>query len=461
MLDMCSEFKNDIGDCIPQSVREVMGVLRRAGHEAYVVGGCVRDTLLGRQPHDWDMTTSATPSQMKEVVSFHSIDTGLKHGTVTFIVDHEPIEVTTFRTEGDYTDGRHPDSIGFASTIEEDLSRRDFTVNALAWSDGTGIVDPFGGVPDLRNKTLRCVGDARIRFSEDGLRVMRALRFASVYGFAIEKSTASAAHEKRWMLSAVSAERICTELSKMLQASDGKHLAAIVKEFTDIMMQIMPELLPAHGLDQENPHHDRDCWTHMVDVMAQVEPDLTLRLAALLHDAGKPACKTKDENGVAHYHGHAEEGARIADRILRRLKFPRKTADEVVFLIRQHDNWPSANMRSARRFLARCGDVETAFMLLELMKADRAAHAPSSVAERAGDLEEFGFFIESALKEDTAFTVRDLEISGNDLIAMGWTEGPMLGAELQRLFDLVLSGELVNDRNALLTAAQEDAASIS
>ena len=456
VLEVLSE---DLEKRVPDTVSAVMAQLADAGYEAYIVGGCVRDALLGREPHDWDMTTNATPNQMKAAVGFHSIDTGLKHGTITFVVDHEPIEVTTFRTDGVYSDGRHPDSIEFAATLEEDLSRRDFTVNAMAWSAATGVVDPFGGAADLRERLLRCVGDAHERFSEDGLRVMRALRFAAVYGFEVEEETARAAHAKKWMLSAVSEERICTELAKMMKAPNGAHLAAIVKQFADVMLQVMPELEPTYGLDQENPHHDRDCWTHMVDVMAQVEPDPTLRIAALVHDAGKPACKVKGDDGVAHYLGHAEKGAEIAEALLRRLKFPRRTIEEVVFLVAQHDSWPAPTARSARRFLARCGDEESARKLLALMKADRGAHAPGSVEDKADELEDFAVFMEAALKEDTAFTVKDMEVNGRDLLAKGWAEGPALGAELQRLFDMVLSGDLPNERAALLEAVRDPAAS--
>ena len=454
MAETLKTLTDALAERTPSSVRAVMAQLQAAGYEAYIVGGCVRDALLGREPHDWDMTTNATPDQMKQALRFHSIDTGLKHGTVTFVVDHEPIEVTTFRTDGTYSDGRHPDHVEFAATLEEDLSRRDFTVNAMAWSDDTGVVDPFGGTQDLQQRLLRCVGDARERFSEDGLRVMRALRFAAVYGFDVEEATAEAAHDKKWMLSAVSVERISTELTKMMKAPDGQHLASIVKQFSDVMLQVLPELEPAFGMDQANPHHDRDCWTHMVDVMAQVPLDSTLRLAALVHDAGKPACKQMGPDGVAHYLGHAEVGAEIAESLMRRLKFPRRTTDEVVHLVRLHDSWPVPTKRSARRFLARCGDEETARKLLALMKADRAAHAPGSVVDKANELEEFGVYLEAALKEDTAFTVKDLEVNGHDLLERGWKEGPALGAELQRLFDLVLAGDLSNERDVLLEAMQ-------
>lgn len=440
---------------VPASAAAVMSELADAGFEAYVVGGCVRDALLGKEPHDWDMTTNATPDQMKAAVSFPSIDTGLKHGTVTFVVDHEPIEVTTFRTDGAYSDGRHPDSVSFATRLEDDLSRRDFTVNAMAWSPEVGLVDPFGGASDLEAKVLRCVGDADRRFSEDGLRVMRALRFAAVYGFRIEEGTARAAHDKKWMLDAVSAERICTELTKMMAAPDGAHLASIVKEFADVMMQIMPELEPTYGMDQQNPHHDRDCWTHMVDTMADVEADSTLRLTALLHDVGKPVVKRVGPDGIAHYKGHAPEGACIVEALLRRLKFPRKTIDEVYFLVMQHDSWPSPTKRSARRFLARCGDEQTARKLLALMKADRKAHAPGSVSGKFAELDDFEVLMNAELNEETAFAVKDLAIGGADLMERGWEEGPELGAELERLFGLVLADELPNERAALLAALHE------
>lgn len=452
MVNRPERLSRDLAANIPAPVSTVMDRLRARGFEAYVVGGCVRDAMLGRTPYDWDVTTDATPVQMKEAVGLRSRDTGLKHGTVTFIVDGEPIETTTFRTEGGYSDGRHPDTIGFASTLEEDLSRRDFTINAMAWSPETGLVDPFGGAYDLEHKVLRCVGDPDERFAEDGLRVMRGLRIAAVHGLDIEEGTAQAAHARRQMLDAVSEERITVELTKMMGAPDGRHLAAIVKQFPDVMFQIAPELEATYGFPQENLHHDRDCWTHMVDVMAGVDADPALRLAALLHDIGKPACKTMGDDGFAHYPGHAETGSKLAEALLRRLKFPRRTVDEVTFLVRQHDSWPAPTPRSARRFLARCGDERTARKLLDLMRADRLAHAPGSVHRRADDLDSFEPLMDAVLAARTAFKVTDLEVDGDDLIALGWEPGPGLGAELERLFELVLAGNLPNERAALLAA---------
>lgn len=453
--DADKRVSNMLASTLPASVRSVMAHLHAAGYEAYIVGGCVRDAALGIEPHDWDMTTDATPVQMKAAVPFASFDTGIKHGTVTFVVDDEPIEVTTYRVEGAYSDGRHPDSIAFASTLREDLSRRDFTMNAMAWSDQGGIVDPFDGMSDLAARVLRCVGDADERFAEDGLRVMRALRFAATFGLDVEEKTARAVHDTRCMLSAVSEERISAELSKMMEADDGRKLAATVMEFCDVMFQIIPELEPTYGLDQQNPHHDRDCWTHMVDVMAEVEADAALRLAALLHDIGKPVAKVVGNDGVAHYRGHAEEGARIAGSVLRRLKFPRKIVEEVVFLVRYHDCWPVPIKRSARRFLARCGDERRARKLLALMRADRLAHAPASVGDKLDDLDAFAPLMEEALQENVAFDVKSLEVNGRDLVERGWQPGVALGAELRRLFDSVVAGDIPNERAALLAAIAE------
>lgn len=454
-MNRLERISRDLATGVPASVATIMDRLGKKGFEAYIVGGCVRDAMLGRTPDDWDVTTNATPAQMKGAVGLPSRDTGLKHGTVTFIVDGETIETTTFRTESGYSDSRHPDSIGFASTLVEDLSRRDFTVNAMAWSPETGIVDPFDGVADLERHVLRCVGDANERFAEDGLRVMRALRLASVHGLDIEEETACAMHAKRMTLDAVSRERISVELAKMMAAPDGRHLGDIVRQFPDIMFQVAPELEATYGFAQDNPHHDRDCWTHMVDVMAGTDADPELRLAALLHDIGKPACKTMDDEGIAHYPDHATTGSRMAGTLLRRLKFPRKTVDEVTFLIRQHDSWPAPTLRSARRFLARCGDETTARKLLRLMRADRLAHAPGSIYGQLDDLDRFEPLMEAALQDRMAFKVADLEIGGNDLIALGWEPGPGLGAELERLFDLVLSGDLPNERASLLAAVSQ------
>lgn len=446
-----------LGEMLPVGVAAVMEQLRAAGFEAYAVGGCVRDALLGRAPHDWDLTTNATPAQMKSAVTFRALDTGIKHGTVTFLVDDKPIETTTFRTDGAYSDGRHPDSVSFARTIEEDLARRDFTVNAMAWSPETGIVDPFGGASDLQAGVLRCVGDAETRFSEDGLRIMRALRFASTYGLEVEPVTAKAACRKAGMLPNVSAERISAELLKMMAAPDGAHLARVVKAFFPVMFQVFPELAPALGYDQQNPHHDRDLWTHLVDTMAGTAADPTLRLAALLHDIGKPAVRTYGDDGVAHYLGHAEEGAKMAHAALRRLKFPRKVVDGATFLVRQHDSWPSGSAKSARRFLARCGDEDTARTLLALMRADRAAHADIPSHRTVDSLDAFEAQLDAALAEATAFTVKDLAIGGADLLERGWPQGRELGAELARLFDAVIADEVPNERDALLQAMRDPA----
>ena len=444
----------DMEQLVPDAARSVLSQLVDAGFEAYVVGGCMRDALLGLIPHDWDMTTNATPAQMKAAVHLPSVDTGIKHGTVTFIAQGEPIEVTTFRSDGAYSDGRHPDSVSFARTLEEDLARRDFTVNAMAWSPRTGIVDPFGGASDLASGLLRCVGDAPTRLSEDGLRIMRGLRIAATYGFAIEPSTAAAIHQKRNMLEAVSAERIAIELARMMAASDGAHLRAIIDAFSDVIFQILPELAETDGYDQRNPHHDRNLWKHLLDTMAGVEPDTALRLAALLHDVGKPVCRIIDDEGIAHYAGHPQASASLARTMLRRLKFPRKTIDEVAALIERHDDWPALTPKAARRFLVRCGSEEAARKTLALMRADRNAQAPLPGTHNAAAFDAFEALLDEALAAQTALSVADLQISGRDLIERGWQPGPELGTELARLFDLVIAGELPNERAALLAASE-------
>ena len=442
---------------IPASVLKAISALESAGFEAWAVGGCVRDVMLGKDPHDWDLTTSATPAQMKKAMPFKSFDTGIQHGTVTFLVDGEPIETTVYRTEGVYSDGRHPDSIEFASTLEEDLSRRDFTMNAMAWSPTRGLADPYGGADDLDRGELKCVRNANERFDEDGLRVMRALRFASVYGLTIEEKTARAIHAKKGNLENVSAERIQTELSKMLAAPDGKHLASTMDEFCDVVFEFAPELEVMYGYDQANKHHDSDLWHHSLDTMANVENDPDLRLAALVHDIGKPECRSIDEDGQAHYLGHMKAGKNITENMMRRLKYPNSSIDDVAFLVSVHDERPAARAKSARRFLAKCGSEEKARRLLKLMNADASAHDPQTAETACSTLRDFEQLMNTEIEKSAAFSMKDMDFSGNDLIAMGWKPGREMGTELARLFEKVVDGDVPNSKKALITEVQEHA----
>ena len=287
---------------LPGRIEAVLSRLEQAGYASYVVGGAVRDCLAGRQPHDYDLCTAALPQQVEELFAdYHVIETGLQHGTVTVIVEGEPVEVTTFRTEGRYSDGRRPDSVAFVSHIEEDLARRDFTVNAMAYSPIHGLCDPFGGQEDLEHKQLRCVGDPDTRLQEDALRILRALRFAAQRGYTIEPETAVALHRNRQRLSHVSAERITSELLQMIC---GAHAGSILMAFSDIITEILPELSPMIGFEQHNPHHKYDVWEHSVRSMESIRPEWLLRLTMLFHDAGKPGTFSMDERGIGHFYGH-------------------------------------------------------------------------------------------------------------------------------------------------------------
>ena len=298
--------------CLPADVAALLAMLRDAGFPAYTVGGCVRDALLGITPHDWDICTSALPEQMQQVFKdLHTVETGLKHGTLTVVVNHVPYEITTFRVDGEYTDHRHPDSVSFVDNIAEDLSRRDFTVNAMAWSPDSGLVDLFDGREDLAAGVIRCVGDPALRFDEDALRVLRALRFASVYDFSIDPATDAAARKLAPSLHGVAGERIREELMKLLC---GKGVGRILRAYPDVLSEIIPEIRPMVGYNQQNHHHSYDLWEHTVRAVENVPAEADFRLAMLLHDTGKPRVRTTDEHGEGHYRGHQAVSAEIAER---------------------------------------------------------------------------------------------------------------------------------------------------
>ena len=322
---------------MPKNVDTAINLLQSAGFEAYAVGVCVRDSLLGKTPNDWDITTSAKPEDMKSVFAdFHCIDTGIKHGTVTVVIDGEPLEITTFRLDGEYEDNRHPKSVTFTSDLGADLGRRDFTVNAMAYSKKTGTVDLFGGQNDLKNKIIRCVGDPDRRFNEDALRILRALRFASALDFEIEEKTAQSLLKNRALLENISEERIAKELLKLVC---GKGAKRILTDFAPVLFEILPELQPMYKNSHDNPHHCYDIYEHTLIAVESIDPEPTLRFAMLLHDCGKPAVKKFDENGVAHFYGHQRISAEISAQILARLKVSNKFRDEILFLVSNHDRW--------------------------------------------------------------------------------------------------------------------------
>lgn len=437
---------------IPDYARTVVERLEHFGYEAYVVGGCVRDSLLGRAPKDWDVCTNATPQQVLGVFKrFNVIKTGLKHGTVTVMVNREPVEVTTFRVDGEYSDNRHPDAVTFVSRVEEDLARRDFTINAMAYNPSRGLVDAFGGREDLAAGLIRCVGEPDARFNEDGLRIMRALRFAARYKFDIERETAFSMRRNRHLLENVSVERIYVELKGILM---GEGVLNMMLGFPEIFGVIIPELVPMFGFEQRNSHHIYDVWIHTAHAVQAVPQDAVLRLTMLLHDVAKPRCFTLDDKGKGHFYGHPEKGAAMARKILLRLKSDLATMENVVTLVRVHDNTFPTTRAGMRRFIGRLG-MPVIEQLFAVKKADQAAQSSHEQLSKKEELRQAALLIDDVLAEPPAFSVKDLAITGRDLIASGIKPSPAMGQLLATLLAEVQDESLPNERAALLARAQQ------
>lgn len=437
---------------MPKNVDIAINLLQSAGFEAYAVGGCVRDSLLGKTPNDWDITTSAKPEDMKSVFAdFHCIDTGIKHGTVTVVIDGEPLEITTFRLDGEYEDNRHPKSVTFTSDLGADLGRRDFTVNAMAYSKMTGTVDLFGGQNDLKNKIIRCVGDPDRRFNEDALRILRALRFASALDFEIEEKTAQSLLKNRALLGNISEERIAKELLKLVC---GKGAKRILTDFAPVLFEILPELQPMYKNSHDNPHHCYDIYEHTLIAVESIDPEPTLRFAMLLHDCGKPAVKKFDENGVAHFYGHQRISAEISAQILTRLKVSNKFRDEILFLVSNHDRWELyENTEKMPRYLSKFG-LDGVLNLLKVMRADVLAQSPEYRyrLDQIADAEEIA---KNLAAQKPCLSLSELQINGRTLMDIGIPQGRKLGAVLAQLLDEVIDGVTKNTQEALTTRARE------
>jgi len=437
---------------MPKNVDTAINLLQSAGFEAYAVGGCVRDSLLGKIPNDWDITTSAKPEDMKSVFAdFHCIDTGIKHGTVTVVIDGEPLEITTFRLDGEYEDNRHPKSVTFTSNLGADLGRRDFTVNAMAYSKKTGTVDLFGGQNDLKNKIIRCVGDPDRRFNEDALRILRALRFASALDFEIEEKTAQSLLKNRALLGNISEERIAKELLKLVC---GKGAKRILTDFAPVLFEILPELQPMYKNSHDNPHHCYDIYEHTLIAVESIDPEPTLRFAMLLHDCGKPAVKKFDENGVAHFYGHQRISAEISAQILARLKVSNKFRDEILFLVSNHDRWELyENTEKMPRYLSKFG-LDGVLNLLKVMRADVLAQSPEYRyrLDQIADAEETA---KNLAAQKPCLSLSELQINGRTLMNIGIPQGRKLGAVLAQLLDEVIDGVTKNTQEALTTRARE------
>ena len=439
---------------IPEKARRIIAALSDAGYEAYIVGGCVRDAILGREPSDWDITTNAKPEEVKALFQ-RTVDTGIRHGTVTVLLGGEGFEVTTYRIDGEYQDGRHPKQVTFTPSLLEDLKRRDFTVNAMAYKESLGLIDAFGGLRDLEDRRIRCVGDPGERFSEDALRILRAVRFAAQLDFSIEAKTLEAVGRFAPRLSRISAERIQAEVVKLL-TSDHPEAWRILYE-TGITAVILPEFDVCMETPQENAHHCFSVGEHILRTLPEVEPDKVLRLTMLFHDMGKPRVRVRDGEGTDHFIRHGEVSEEIAGTVLRRLKFDNDTVRRVRHLVRVHDYLQIAHTpRGVRRAVFRIG--EDYFPdYLKVRRADILAQNPQGAREKLKSLAEVERLYRQELEEQNCLSLKDLAVTGRDLIEAGMPAGPGLGSTLAGLLELVIENPECNTKEYLLKAAFKQA----
>ena len=432
---------------LPIDVKNIIETLEANGYEAFAVGGCVRDTLLFRMPGDWDITTSAKPEEVKALFS-HTIDTGIQHGTVTVMKNHVGYEVTTYRIDGEYEDARHPKEVIFTANLVEDLKRRDFTINAMAYNDRAGVVDEFDGISDLEEKVIRCVGDPKERFSEDALRMLRAVRFAAQLGFTIDESTKDAIRELAPTLAKVSKERIAVELVKILVSDHPEEIRTAYE--LGLTRVFMPEFDVAMETVQSNPHHKYTVGEHSIVAMQNVQPEKRIRLIMLLHDLAKPVVLTTDDSGYDHFVGHTQAGANMAKGILKRLKFDNATIDFVYRMVKHHDDRPPMNnMALVRRRISEIG-LENMPMMIEIKRADILGQSDYEFASKMGYVDDLEKAYKDVIEKNHCVDKKDLSVNGRDLIAMGMKPGEEIGIVLDLLFDIVLNDPKLNDRELLL-----------
>lgn len=435
---------------LPEKVNTIIQTLQEHGYEAYAVGGCVRDSLLGREPGDWDITTSASPDETKKLFA-RTVDTGIEHGTVTVLLGKEGFEVTTYRIDGKYEDSRHPTEVIFTRNLREDLLRRDFTINAMAYNDTEGIVDIFGGMDDLKRKIIRCVGNARERFGEDALRIMRGVRFAAQLGFSLEKETKEAMTELAPTLEKISAERIQTELVKLL-VSDSPELIREAYHL-GITAVILPEFDEMMRTGQETKYHRYDVGEHTVQAVCNVPPDKVLRLTMLLHDVAKPEMKTVDADGTAHFKGHDIRGEQKAKEILRRLKFDNDTIHKVTKLVRWHDYRMPAEKKNVRKAMSKIS-AELFPMYLLVKRADILAHSIYRREEELENLSGLQKCYEEIVADHECVSLKQLAVTGTDLIGIGMKPGKQIGEVLNELLRIVLEYPEFNNKEHLIRFVQ-------
>ena len=436
---------------LPEKVRQILTTLQENGYEAYAVGGCVRDSILGREPGDWDITTSAFPLQTKELFE-RTFDTGIEHGTITVLLEGEGFEVTTYRIDGKYEDSRHPKEVTFTRSLTEDLKRRDFTINAMAYNEEQGLVDIFGGIEDLKRHKIRCVGNAVERFTEDALRIMRAIRFSGQLGFEIEEDTRRAITLLAPNLKNISAERIQTELVKLVVSPHPELLREAYR--LGITKVILPEFDRMMETKQETPHHNANVGEHTIRAMLGVEPDKILRLTMLLHDSGKPDKKTMDEKNVAHFKGHAKVSTVIAKEVLTRLKFDNDTLRKVTKLVEYHDYRMAAEPKNVRRAMNRISE-ELFPYYMKVRRADVLAQSEYKRKDKIQNLDEIEQLYAQIVKEGQCVSLKKLAVTGKDLIGIGIKPGPVIGVVLDQLLQIVIEEPKKNDKDFLLKTAKE------
>ncbi len=434
---------------LPKEVESVITALQGEGYSPYLVGGCVRELLRGGEPSDYDLTSDAPPQEVLRIFGGAAHPTGARHGTVTVVSGGLPVELTTMRRDGAYRDNRRPDSVTFGASIEEDLARRDFTVNAIAMTPGGALIDPFGGQADLKAGILRCVGDARTRFEEDALRILRLVRFCSVLGFSAEEQTARAVHETRALLAHVAHERVYAELNRLLC---GENVTRTLLDFPDVLGVPVPEILPCVGFDQRNPHHCFDVWEHTARAVGAAPPERTLRWTMLFHDLGKPLCMTVDADGVGHFYGHTAISARLAEGIMERLHFERALRAQVRAQLACFDDVFPPERAAVHREMARRGREVTGRLLLTKF-ADNAAKAPDCLAVAQIPWRRAQEVYDALVAENACCAVSELAVAGDELSSLGW-RGREIGEVLARLLDEVAAERLPNTREALLRRAR-------
>lgn len=437
---------------IPADANELIHTLQNNGHSAYIVGGCVRDSILGRTPHDWDICTSATPSEMLEIFKDRKIiETGLQHGTVTVVVNGEPYEITTYRIDGIYSDNRRPDTVTFTDKLTEDLRRRDFTINAMAYNDEEGLIDPFNGMRDIEYKKIDCVGSAKDRFGEDALRILRAIRFAAQLEFTIMPGTDWEIHKQYKNLENISIERIKSEFCKI---ASSESFCVELLLYEDVFSLFIPELKDMIDFHQNNPWHIWDVFNHTIHAVEHCDSDdLIVRLAVFFHDFGKPHSYQDGEDGIRHFKGHGKVSADITDSIMKRLRFDNDTRNNVVELVYYHDATFEVGKKYVKRWLNKIGEKQFR-RLLQVKKADNKAQNLELSSDRIEELSEIESLIDEVLQEEECFSLKDLAVNGKDLMSIGYKSGKELGNTLNRLLQLVIDGDCPNEKEKLLQEAE-------